>query len=168
MERLLSYLDDWDDSPAPEPALTYCGHYVVNMVLGMYASLADRQGIEMEINASMPEDVPIRDVDLCVILGNLLENALEASGKIPEDERFVSVQIGHELNQLVILIENRFDGVLNEENGRRLSAKQPGREGLGLRSVLAVCENIGGYAEFYADENGIFHSEVFLQSADCN
>ena len=160
--KLTAYFDTLEQKhvkPSPE---YYCEHHMTNMLLRMYQGLARHQDTDFQIRASLPADVCVSDADLCVILSNLLEDALEASRRIPPEQRRVTVSIGCEFDMLGILIENRFDGHLRLENGRFFSAKQAGREGVGLASVRAVCQDYGGTADFYADGNGVFHSEILL------
>jgi signal transduction histidine kinase len=162
VEKLTAYLDAFEERQVKPSRDTYCEHYITNMLLQMYAGLAIQQNTSFHAKASLPERIPVNDIDLCVILSNILENALEASARITENGRDISVHIGCELDMLGIMVKNCFDGNLRVENGRFLSAKQADREGVGLASVRAVCESYGGSADFYTDENKVFHSEVIL------
>jgi len=163
-EKLKKYINAFEDRSVKPIQENYCKHYIANMLLRMYAGLAQQQETALHVRAYLPETISVDDIDLCVILSNLLENALEASVRIPPKQRSVSVNIGLELDRLGILIKNRFNGYLRVKNDRFLSAKQTGREGIGLASVRAICKNYGGSADFYADESGVFHSEIILSA----
>jgi len=162
IEQLKEYLADFEDKSVTPVQENYCKHYIGNMLLRMYAGLARQQETDFYVRAYLPAAVFVDDVDLCVILSNLLENALEASGRIPPEQRSISVSIGLEYDRLGILMKNRFNGYLRVRNNRFLSAKQMGREGVGLVSVQAICKNYGGSADFYGDEAGMFYSEIIL------
>jgi hypothetical protein len=162
-DKLAEYLNTLDDRQIePEWQAAYCKHPIVNTLLGMYDGLARGQETDFHVRAVLPETLPINDADLCVILSNLLENALEAVKRLPPVERSVSVSIGCEFQLLGVFIDNPFTGELSAKNGRFLSSKQLGREGIGLASVNAICKSYGGGVRFHTDENGVFHSEVTL------
>lgn len=161
MAGLRSYLDAYSDKEILTVPMSYCRHYVTDMLLRMYAGLAARQDTPFRVEARLPESLMIDDVDMCVVLSNLLENALEASLKLAPDERDVFVRIGCRHGRLILLIENRFDGQAQAENGRFFSRKKKGRLGVGLASVQAVVLRLGGNTNFRAERN-IFYSEVFL------
>ena len=162
-ESLCSYLGMYSDSQAANTRISYCGHYVTDMLLGFYSRLAERQGTAFLVQAEISETLAVLDVDLCVMLSNLLENALEASAKLPKEKQEIIVRIGEKRGQLIILIENSFDGVLIKKHGRILSSKGNSRQGAGLSSVNAAVSRYGGNAEFYAQKYR-FYSEIYLPS----
>jgi sensor histidine kinase regulating citrate/malate metabolism len=181
-KKLTAYLDDVDDTQIQITQMRYCDHGFVNILLSLYAGLARQQHTEFLVRAALPETIsvssmvssaakpaqasadffPVSEVDLCVMLSNLLENALEASARLPEEQREVSVNIGCELGVLGIFIKNRFDGVLEKKDGRFLSRKQSGRIGVGLASAEDVCEKYGGNASFYKEAENIFHAKIAI------
>jgi len=148
--KLTAYLDAVDDTQIQISQIRYCDNDFVNILLGLYAGLARQQHTDFIVRAAMPETININEVDLNVMLSNLLENALEASARLPEHQREVSVNIGCELGVLGIFIKNRFDGVLDKKDGRFLSHKQPGRIGVGIASAEDVCKKYGGNVSFYS------------------
>lgn len=158
---LRSYLDAYSDKEILTVPMSYCRHYVTDMLLRMYAGLAAKQDTSFRVEARLPDSLTIDDVDLCVVLSNLLENALEASLRLAPDERDVLVRIGCRHGRLILLVENRFDGQAQTENGRFFSRKEKGRSGVGLASVQAVAARLGGSTDFRAEGN-LFYSEVFL------
>jgi hypothetical protein len=160
-EKVSAYLDDVDDTQVQISKIRYCDHDFVNILLGLYAGLARQQHTDFSVRASLPEAINILDVDLCVILSNLLENALEASAKLPQKQREVIVNIGCELGRLGIFIRNRFDDVLIQKDRHFLSRKSPERIGIGLVSAEDVCKKYGGNADFYKEDN-IFHAKIAI------
>jgi len=160
-EKLKEYLDAYQDKQTQSVQVRYCIHDFTNMILGMYAGLAKQQDTEFVVNATLPETISIDDVDLCVILSNLLENALEASIRLQSDKRYVEANIGYDKGMLGIFVKNNFDGELNRKNNVFYSGKQSGRIGLGLRSVETVCKRLNGSAGFYSEKN-VFHSDIFI------
>jgi sensor histidine kinase regulating citrate/malate metabolism len=161
-EKLATYLDAMDDIQVQISQIRYCNHDFVNILLSLYAGLARQQSTNFVVRASMPETININEVDMCVMLSNILENALEASALLPEQQREVSVNIGCELGVLGIFINNRFDGVIDKKDGRFLSRKQTGRIGVGIASSEDVCKKYNGNASFYVDADNIFHAKIAI------
>lgn len=160
--KLSEYLDKYEVKYLQQNNISYCNHYIADMILRKYAVLAQQQNTPMDIKVSIPENIMLNDVDFCVILSNLLENALEATSKLPTEKRHIAVRIRLVLSRLGIFVENSFDGVLKVKYDRFFSRKPKGGEGIGINSVRAVCSHYDGSSEFYADENNIFHSEIIL------
>ena len=102
----------------------------------------------------------LTDAELCVIFGNLLENALEACGRMTEGRRFLRLSSDVHLGTLTITMDNSFDGQVKQENGRYRSSKRDDF-GVGLRSILAVARRHGGDARF-APDGQVFRSSVYL------
>jgi sensor histidine kinase regulating citrate/malate metabolism len=103
----------------------------------------------------------ISDLDLCVILGNLLDNAIDASMSLPEDERMIRVYMDMKNTQLYISVTNMTASRKQQkENGRFRSSKGDGH-GFGLMRIDHVVERLGGYLK-RASEDGAFTTEILL------
>lgn len=140
----------------------YCKNYVTNMLLQMYAGMAEKQKVKFNVMATgMPDVLDIDDVDMCVLLSNILENALEAAAYIPVGSANITVHLGHSHGRLIFLVENKFDGVYKKINNKIFSRKEEGREGVGLASVKAIADRYGGSTNFFS-EGDVFHSQVFI------
>jgi len=161
-EKLKTYLDTYDTTQVKSVQVRYCRHDFVNMLLGMYAGLASQQKTTFVVHASLPASITVNDVDLCVIISNLLENALEACRMIPEKQREITVSIGCELGGLGIFVKNKCDGIFYENNGIIYSRKQPGRIGIGLASVESILRQHGGRFSFQIDSDNVFHVEIAI------
>jgi len=161
-EKLKDYLDTYDTTQVKSIQVRYCQHDFVNMLLGMYAELARQQKTAFVVHASLGKIMSFNDVDLCVLISNLLENALEASQMIPEKQREISISIGCELGGLGIFVKNKFDGIFYENDGIIYSRKQPGRIGIGLASVESICKQHGGRFDFYINNENVFHVEIAI------
>ena len=161
-EKLTAYLEAVDDKQIQLSQTRYCDHDFLNILLGLYAELAHQQHTDFVVRAAMPEVININEIDLCVMLSNLLENALDASTKLSEQQREISVNIGCELGVLGIFIRNRFDGMPEKKGRHFLSRKQPGRIGVGIASAEGVCKKYNGSADFYADAENIFHAKIAI------
>ena len=94
----------------------------------------------------------IADTDLCCLIGNALDNAVTAC-KGYDGERYISVAAQREKELLMLTIDNSFDGILLQKEGKILSRKRVEEEGIGIRSMEQICEKYGGISRFQADGN---------------
>jgi signal transduction histidine kinase len=121
--------------------LRFCGHGVADALLGWYAKRIGEDGIAFETDVGIPGDIPIESADLCVLLGNLLDNAHRAA-RSAKEEPYIHVRAKAKPKMLVIETENNFGGKITQMEGRFISAKENG--GQGLRSVALICEKYHG------------------------
>ncbi len=141
----MTALKDYLDTAALEeetPPVT--GNLAADSILLYYINAAKSQGVKMEATLSIGRETPLTDPDLCVILGNLLENALEAQRNLAPNCRLIKVSAKADKANFTLAVDNRFDGKLLEENGAFLSRKHGAGHGIGIESVRAVCEKYGG------------------------
>ena len=101
--------------------------------------------------------------DLCLMLGNLLENSLEALQR--EGTGWLRVRSFSTPGYLSLVVGNSCTRPLRSVNGRYLSSKAPGRFGIGLETVREIAQRYGGQAEF-AVEEGEFRASIFLLRSD--
>jgi hypothetical protein len=119
----------------------YCGHGVADALIDWYAKRIHADGIAFETEVAIPGDIPVESADLCVLLGNLLDNAHRAAQSAGE-EPYIRIRAKTKPNMLVIETENNFGGKLLQRDGRFLSAKENG--GQGHKSVTLICEKYHG------------------------
>ena len=125
-----------------------------------YSNLAQSNGILFRTRLLLPEKLDFPAVDLCGLLGNLLENAVEACQRQKSGNRTIFIAGRLQDGQLEFVVDNSFDGEIKTRGGRYLSSKRSGF-GLGLSSVLETVERYDGVINLYADGKG-FHAEVSL------
>lgn len=160
-DKLKEYVHQYAKTQPASVSGSYCKHFVMDMLLRMYAGLADQHKTQYKVLAKLPDALPVSDVDLCVIISNVLENALEATQKLPVEKRLVEVRIGEANDHIAIVIKNSFDGNVNEDRGRFFSRKKEGRLGVGIDSVRSVVAYYNGRTIFYSQMNTFF-SEVLI------
>ncbi|MCL2390991.1 MAG: GHKL domain-containing protein [Oscillospiraceae bacterium] len=143
----------------------HCDNYAVNAMVNHYLGTAERDEVMCTINLTVPENTgQVSESDLCVIVGNLLENAIDACRTLPDDERFIRLFSYVSENILTFTMENSFDGELNQWGDVFYSTKRDG-EGIGLSSVHAVATRYDGDSRFEAN-GGIFFSSVYVNIED--
>ena len=147
------------------PTLDYhfCENQSVDNVIGDYYALAQKEEIPFDARVDLPKELSVDEMDLCLILSNLLENALEASRKTAAAQQQISLEIyQHSASILLIRIENNFDGVIKEKNHLLHSTKRKGL-GIGTQSVRRMAEKNDGSCNF-TYENGVFTAKVMLRA----
>ncbi|WP_312637287.1 ATP-binding protein [Oscillibacter sp.] len=160
-ERLGRYLQALTEKlpSGREPPL--CENYAVNAVASHYADMARQTGFEVSVRlAVLAELSAALESDLCVIVGDLMENAAEACARMTGDSRLVRVRSQLEHGVLTLAVDNSFDGTLRRNDGIFLSSKREG-EGIGLASVIAVAKKHGDSAQF-EEKDSVFQASVYV------
>ncbi|MDR0915022.1 MAG: GHKL domain-containing protein [Oscillospiraceae bacterium] len=121
--------------------LHFCNHAIADALLSWYAKNMKAENIAFRVEAVISSDIPIESADLCVLLGNLLENARKAAGEAISSP-YVYLRAKTSKNMLVLEVENSYSGNLQQENGELVSTKESG--GHGLKSVRMLCEKHRG------------------------
>ncbi len=161
LEKIKAYLSS-AQSKLPNTEMHFSDNRAVDSVLGYYWGSAQQDGISFLAQIDLPEVLPVDEMDVCLVLSNLLENALEASMRMPEGQRHIKVQsYMHAGHLLLILVENPFSGQIKEKNGAFRSSKRKGN-GVGIQSIRRIAEKNGGDSSFQY-EDGIFSARVMLR-----
>ena len=131
VDELKNYLHQYE-SELSEERPTLCANPAVDALAGHYDHEAHSLGVPVDWRLELPRQLAIPEADFCMMLGNLLENALHASQKLPPEQRQVKV-LARMLSpaMLGLLVENRYDGVLKRQQGTLHSTKHDGM-GIGL------------------------------------
>lgn len=164
--ELKQYLQDLSHSFEQVDDVLRTGNVMADAIINSKLSLAKSKGVAVHAKAAVPASSSIPDISLCTILGNLLDNAMEACLRLPEDPaRFIRVYIAPMKGQLYVNVTNAAPGRAKRENGRYLSAK-PGRDvlarhGFGLTQIDRAAKLCGGYVNRQQEE-GVFATEVML------
>lgn len=158
---LCAYLDQLEDDLSTVDTVVKTGNPMADAILNSKISLARSKHIQVRADASVPVALDISELDLCVILGNLFDNAIEASLALPEEERLVRVYIEMKGEQLYISFTNlTAAGKREKREGRFRSTKGEGH-GFGLVRIDAIVERLGGWLSRNSEE-GAFTTEILL------
>lgn len=151
----------------PDSELNLCENSAVDGVAGHYCLRYKENAIPFSIKLDLPYELPISEMDMCLVMSNLLENALEASLRTDKAKRYIKIEAYIHSNNVVLLtVENAFDGTATKKNGVFQSSKRRG-DGVGIQSVRRISEKNGGYCRFTA-ENGIFCANIMLRGESGN
>ena len=138
----------------------YCENDTVNLLLGSFQKKTESRGISLSVKASLPAQLSLNDTELCVILSNGLENALNAVAQLPEGaEREISIFLGISRNKLLIEIRNPYAGTVTLQDGVPMAQDQ--RQHYGCRSILSVVQSRNGICRFEAEE-GVFLLQIAI------
>lgn len=137
------------------------GNNMVDAILNSKLSVVRAKDIKADVSASVPAKLPISDVDLSVMIGNLLDNAMEACLKLPPEERFLRFYMAKLKENLYIYVMNSTDGTYRKGMGNYLSTKALDGHGYGLQRIDKVIKKYKGYRS-REDEGNVFATEILL------
>ncbi|WP_308589594.1 GHKL domain-containing protein [uncultured Oscillibacter sp.] len=147
-EGMLRYLDEYTAGLPADEGPDWCENRVVNALLKHYLSQAARAGVRLDVKLDLPTGAGVPDTDLCVVFGNIFENAAR-SAAAAGDGAFLRARCESGESDLVLTVENSAGPAAHGE-------------GLGLRNVEAAARRHGGAARF-EEKDGVFYSRVLLQ-----
>lgn len=160
-DKLDTYLNSLETDLESVDTLIKSGSVMVDAILNSKLSLAKSRAITIKAKAVVPKDISISEIDLCVIIGNLLDNAIEASLRIDEEtKRFIRVYMDLKRDNLYLSVTNSSGGKIRKQDGWYISSKGE-NHGFGLMRVDKIVEKYAGYIK-RRDEKGAFTSEVML------
>ena len=160
-EKVMSYLETLGEDLNTVDTVLKTGNIMADAILNSKISLAKSNHIQVDATASIPVKLSMTDIDLCVIIGNLLDNAIEASMTLPEKERMIRIYIEMKKNRLYLSFTNLTAAKkMKKENGVFRSTKGAAR-GFGLLRVDRIVKKYGGYLK-RASEDGAFTTEILL------
>lgn len=161
-EELRNYLWKLNDDLTTVDTVLKTGNVMVDAILNSKLSLIKSKNITVNAKATVPQVLQISEIDLCAIIGNLLDNAMEACLRQPEtEERFIRVYIGLLKKQLYICVTNSVSGIVKKTGTFYLSTKNSDSHGFGLMRIDTLAEKYGGYVNRQSEE-GAFATEVML------
>ena len=151
------YLDELQAPVRNLTAIVWTEDETADYLINSKAAAAEADGIRFHVQVEFPRRTNIRSVDLCTILGNLLDNAIEAARQVPDPSgRTVALTIRRIHQMLVIKVENSFSSVPIQKNGELKTTKTGGGlHGWGLKSAQTAAEKYDGMVQA-----GVF-GEVF-------
>ncbi len=161
-ERTRDYLWKLNKDLTEVDTVVKTGNVTVDAILNSKLTLIKSKAIPVDAVAKVPDDLKISEIDLCAIIGNLLDNAIEAVLPLPPEARFIRIYIGMLKSQLYISVTNSTAVELRKIGGKYVSTKGEGR-GVGLMRVDGIAKRNGGTVN-RQNESGVFATEVLLNN----
>lgn len=141
-------------------------HYIVDAILQHYLAITKALTIKFTVKVELLEQVVLDDLDLCIILGNTIENAIEACQRMKNGDKFIELNIKRIGNMLVITLDNSYDGVVKATATSFVSSKRAhDDEGVGLSSIKAVVDKYQGVLDLDYTQD-VFKTSIMLNLAN--
>lgn len=161
LQELEAYLNSYSEA-LPDTQIVYCQHYAANALLSYFAQYAKDNDIHMDIFVQLPQTLQVPETTLSVVLGNLLENAIDACSAISDGVKQITVRGKADDESIFFEVRNTYSGTLRKSlSGKYLSTKSSSR-GLGLDSISHLVKAHNGAFELDTSENGIFRASILL------
>ena len=160
-EAIRRYLDLLDDDLTAVDTVIRTGNPMTDAILNSKISLARSKNIQVEADAYIPVKLKLSEIDLCCIIGNLFDNAIEASVNLPEAQRVIRVYMDMKGTQLYISFTNFTAGKKIKKEGKRFRSTKGKGRGFGLARMDAIVERLNGYISRNS-EDGAFTTEILL------
>lgn len=156
-EEIDKYLDMLDDDLTNVETVIKTGNRMADAILNSKLSLATERDIKVKAEAQIPVALTISELDLCIIIGNLLDNAIDACMELPPKERLIRIYMEMKGNYLYLALTNTAGGA-KKKSFR--TTKGEGH-GFGIARIDAIVKKYGGYIT-RASEDEAFSTEVLL------
>ena len=161
MEAIRNYLDSLEQDLTTVDTVIKTGNRMTDAILNSKISIARTKHIDVIADANIPVELGLSEVDLCIIIGNLFDNAIEASMTLPEDRRQIRVYMEVKNTQLYISFTNFTAQGKQTKIGKRFASTKGEGHGLGLLRMDNIVERLGGYLNRNS-EDGAFTTEILL------
>lgn len=140
----------------PVQVLNECvwsGNQIIDLILNYKKTEAIHKDIHMNCKVDKLNKVMVKDNDMCVILGNLLDNAIEACELVHYGKKWITVEISQKNRLLLIAVKNSMEVQPIKRNGRFETGKKDKKlHGLGMESIQAAADKYGGCVEYEFDD----------------
>lgn len=156
-----AYLDELDTDLNTVDTVIKTGNSMADAILNSKISLAKSRHIAVQADAHIPVKLRMSELDLCVILGNLFDNAIEASLALPEEQRMIRVYMDMKGTQLYISFTNFTAAGKQKKVGRRFATTKGTGHGFGLVRIDNIIDRLDGYLSRNS-EDGAFTTEILI------
>ncbi|MEG2420856.1 MAG: ATP-binding protein [Oscillospiraceae bacterium] len=160
LPQIKEYLANAQQELTQITPMRFCENETVNLLLSSFMSKAKQQTTVLDIKADLPQELNIPDTELCSVLSNGLENALNAVSRLEDGTlRKVCADFRVSKNKLLIEIKNAYAGHVPME-GETPTSTEPGH-GYGCKSMRSIAEKRKGFCSFMPTD-GIFTLRLVL------
>lgn len=162
-DRLGEYVDKLESHISAQHMPLDCGNELIDALISMKASLAEKQNIKCDIRIHVPGRLRITDTDMCALLGNLVDNAIEACQRIESTEpaKFIDIKMHTIRGQLYIHLRNSTSEKTHQLGHTFVTRKAGRNHGIGLRHIDEIVSRYDGYIS-RCIENNIFETKIMI------
>ncbi len=161
MDALKVYLDELDTDLNTVDTVVKTGNPMADAILNSKISLARSRNIPTQVDAHIPVKLKMSELDLCCIIGNLFDNAMEASMALPEEKRMIRVYMDMKGTQLYISFTNFTAAKKLSKVGRGFKTSKGEGHGFGLVRIDDIVSRYDGYLSRNS-EDGAFTTEILI------
>lgn len=162
-DSVLGYTEELTEKLDHASAYCSTGNIALDSIVNYKLAKMAEMGIFVEARVAIPQNLPMDGDDFVVIVGNLLDNAMEGTGRVEEGaDRTVQVDISYEIGSVWICVKNTYNGCLQRRGEDFVTSKKDkAMHGLGLQNVRGVVKKYNGLLEFSAEGN-LFVVDILL------
>ena len=161
MDGIKAYLDGLDTDLNTVDTVIKTGNRMADAILNSKISLAKSRDIAVQVDAHIPVELKMSELDLCCIIGNLFDNAMEASLELPKEKRMIRVYMDMKGTQLYISFTNFTAGKKLEKIGKLFGSTKGEGHGFGLVRIDNIIRRLDGYLSRNS-EDGAFTTEILI------
>lgn len=159
VRRAKEYLSELDERLMNVDTLLKTGNVSLDAILSAKLAQAKNENITVTVKANVPDGLTVSDLELSIVVGNLLDNAIEAC-RTAGGERFIRLFLGMKGKMLYFSMLNAA-GAKREKVDGLFKTSKSGAHGFGLRRAEAIIKDHGGWVK-YNSEDGAFTSEFLI------
>lgn len=166
-DKLSAYLNETKLTASQEIGVSVSPNRTVNAIIDYYIEKMKDADITLKMDMHIGERYGVSDSDLCVLLGNILENAIEGCLTVEKEKRFVRICSSEHAGRLYLTFDNSFDGNYKTNGSNLALSRKRGysRSGVGMQSIRAVVEKYGGMMNVETRDNVFCLSVTLLKNA---
>lgn len=155
-----------DREPLEGVTIANSDNLMMDALINYKYSIAKSYGISFGVKLEVPTSLPFEDADLCVVLGNALDNAIEACLRGTVSNPYVELKIKYDCGNLIVIVENSYDGKIKKNHsGKVVTRKEKAKNhGIGIDSIQRTVEKHHGFFKVESDGN-VFRLKIILYSS---
>lgn len=148
------YFDKLNENEIRQNVGVVCKNFTIDSILKHYISITMQYNVDFKVNANIPQDISIDNLDLSIVIGNCVENSIEACNNIVDkSKKFINLKAEIIGSNLVIKIKNSFNGQIKKEGSIIKTSKSGEGHGIGLSNVRKITEKYNGYFTVKYNDN---------------
>ena len=159
-DKLQEYVHNYRDSIPDGERIRFCDHRLINNIVFYFASQAREQKIDFQVQLSISDELQVNDHEISVLLGNLIENAMEACLEQKDVNRRIIIKGKSDAHSLLFTIDNTCENEIKKDKSGEFLTTKPSGNGIGITSVKKIVERYSGF--FSADKKGNMFCVSFM------
>ncbi|MDR2572189.1 MAG: GHKL domain-containing protein [Oscillospiraceae bacterium] len=163
IKKLIDFIDSINAAPMHENNTLRTGNLVLDAVVSSKLWYAQSLGIDVSIHAVYPENNNVKDNDLCAIIGNLFDNAIEACLRIENinKKKFISFSLFVKGKNMTISVSNSYEGLIHRNGSRYITSKDKRFHGIGIQHIDSIVTKYQGHV-LREHTDSVFESLIII------